>query len=400
MDSKVKLTKKYFQEQIEQIKFVCSSLENEQKHLTADMHTQLDSTQTVLEQIETLKVNDDANRMTELLESVGALHAKEDNIIGGISGFYQKDFPIDVRFEREYYKDFPLCVSSDAPNFKSDFLKLISGLDVQSVETVILSLQRLKLIRNSDGIIMALYSETEKQATRDLNEHFFSNIYQLSDDCFFYRGMMLPINQFEPCVFVDELMLPELAHVERFADKDIIDAGAFIGDSALVLSKYTTGNIYAFEPTPGNYDNLKKTIQLNNLTNVEPLPFALGAESGKTVISVSGSASTQFEKNGITYTDKVEVPIVKIDDFVKEHNVKVGLIKSDIEGAETQMLHGAIETIKTQRPALLISIYHNANDYFGIKPWLESLDLGYKFKIRHSVGGTVMTETTLIAEVD
>ena len=173
MKSENKPTKKFFQEQLEQLKLVCNCLENEKKSIIEDMRKQLDSTQAVLNQIdslksdnnavsgriiETLKVNDDAltNRMNELSGSVGALHAKEDNIIGGISGFYQKDFPLDVRFERGYYKDFPLCTSSDYPNFKSDFLELISGLDEQSIETVVLSLQRLKLIKNSEEIQMAL----------------------------------------------------------------------------------------------------------------------------------------------------------------------------------------------------------------------------------------------------
>lgn len=341
--------------------------------------------------------------VSEMLSGIQKTHqelqAKADSLIGGISGLYQKDFPINVQFEREYYKDFPVCATPEAPDFQEDFLRLIDGLDEESVETVVLALQRLKLIQNSKDPSMAPYSSEEKQVFRHLVEHFYSNILELSETCYFYRGYLLPINHFEPGVFVEKLMLPELVHPERLADKDIIDAGAFIGDSALILSPYTSKKVYAFEPTPGNYELLLKTIEMNALTNVVPCNFALGEQEGMTSISPSGSASTQFENTAFHYGEKSEVPVTTLDGFVKEHDLRVGLIKADIEGAESLMLKGAEETLRTQRPALLISIYHNAHDYFKIKPWLEGLDLGYKFKIRHSTGGTVLTETILIAEV-
>ncbi len=44
-------------------------------------------------------------------------------------------------------------------------------------------------------------------------------------------------------------------------------------------------------------------------------------------------------------------------------------------------LSGAVETIKSQKPMLFISIYHSVEDFFEIKPWIENLDLGYKFEI-------------------
>lgn len=63
------------------------------------------------------------------------------------------------------------------------------------------------------------------------------------------------------------------------------------------------------------------------------------------------------------------------------------------------MLHGAQNTIREQRPVLLISIYHNESDFFDIKPWLETLNLGYKFKIHKPVYGSAIIEAMLVAEV-
>lgn len=68
-----------------------------------------------------------------------------------------------------------------------------------------------------------------------------------------------------------------------------------------------------------------------------------------------------------------------------------------------ELLRGALETIKTQRPALLISIYHSVEHYFDIKPFLEDFsnkhNLGYKFQIYKGVDFRSVLETCLYAEV-
>ena len=51
----------------------------------------------------------------------------------------------------------------------------------------------------------------------------------------------------------------------------------------------------------------------------------------------------------------------------------------DIEGAEPKALEGALKTIKKFKPKLAISIYHNLSDYSQIIPWLDSLNLKYRF---------------------
>ena len=93
-----------------------------------------------------------------------------------------------------------------------------------------------------------------------------------------------------------------------------------------------------------------------------------------------------------------KVSMVTLDSYVKEHNLNVGLIKTDLEGFEQKFLEGAINTIIEQKPSLMISIYHNYNDFFEIKPMLEKLGLGYKFKINKAINAGVLLETKLIAE--
>jgi FkbM family methyltransferase len=182
-------------------------------------------------------------------------------------------------------------------------------------------------------------------------------------------------------------------------DRDIIDAGAFIGDSALILAPLTKRNVYCFEPVPSNFALMEQTIALNKLENVVPIPLALSDREQTLNFSIGGSASNCFATSRLTYSGEVEVQAVALDTFVEEHKLEVGLIKTDLEGAEQLFLAGALNTIKRFRPILLISIYHTIDDFFDIKPMIEDWDLGYKFKICKPLDGSIMLETTLIAEV-
>ena len=83
---------------------------------------------------------------------------------------------------------------------------------------------------------------------------------KLNDRCYAHHNYFLPIKHFEICVFRDR---HELDHInkEYFKDKDIIDAGGFVG---IILSDYTSKNVYSFEPTEENYEMMLETLWLNN----------------------------------------------------------------------------------------------------------------------------------------
>lgn len=171
--------------------------------------------------------------------------------------------------------------------------------------------------------------------------------------------------------------------LEFIKNKDIIDAGAFTGDTSLPLSKITNRNVYAFEPFKESFELLNKNIQDNNIENIIPVNKSLGNITGERTLYLSGN-----NKQGITsdsnmrkYDTEIKVQETTIDQYVNENNLDVGFITVDVEGAEMDLLKGAINTIKTQKPILSISIYHKINDYFEIIPWIANLNLGYEFKI-------------------
>ena len=91
-----------------------------------------------------------------------------------------------------------------------------------------------------------------------------------------------------------------------------------------------------------------------------------------------------------------ESKVYALDDFFRDK--KIGFLKADIESWESDMLLGAISIIKRDKPKMAIAIYHNAADMCYILDWIDKLNLGYKFSIRHHT--PTETDTTLYAYCD
>lgn len=181
--------------------------------------------------------------------------------------------------------------------------------------------------------------------------------------------------------------------------KVIIDGGAYFGDSALAFLGYDPSKIYSFEPVEVSFQKLKETIELNKLQDlVIPVKLGIGSESRKLAIFGESSGASVKAMAG---TNSQEIDIVTIDNFFEEKtNEEIGLIKLDVEGAESDVIHGALETIKRNRPVLIISVYHRPEDFFFIKPMIESLNLGYKFLVRKTSPFRVTSETVLVGYVE
>lgn len=95
------------------------------------------------------------------------------------------------------------------------------------------------------------------------------------------------------------------------------------------------------------------------------------------------------------YDKVLKAKTMTIDEYVEKNNLDVGFIKVDVEGAEQKLIKGALNTIKTQKPIMFLSIYHNVNDFFEIKPLIESLNLGYTFKVSKERPETFIGDTIL-----
>jgi FkbM family methyltransferase len=187
----------------------------------------------------------------------------------------------------------------------------------------------------------------------------------------------LPIKHFEEVIFFHKYGTDALPSYIRqsLANKDFIDAGAFVGDASLILNQLKPNKIYAFEPSKINYFLMQKTLKLNKLLNVIPVCSALSNKEGVSNMFYWGNASF------LSAEGNEEVNMTTIDSFQEKNSLNVGLIKMDIEGSEFYAIQGAERTIKKFKPVLIISLYHGGKDFFEIprilKDWMPTYTLKF-----------------------
>ncbi|MDR2778464.1 MAG: FkbM family methyltransferase [Rickettsiales bacterium] len=169
---------------------------------------------------------------------------------------------------------------------------------------------------------------------------------------------------------------------DYIAGKDFIDGGAYIGDSALVYIKnYNPKKVWSFEISPKNLERYPRVMKMNgiNKDKYELVPMGISSEKGIARFDDYGGGAVSLKCAGDT-----ETCLVDLDSFTRENNLKVGYIKTDIEGAGLDALMGMWETIGRDRPVLTLSIYHSPIEFFEMKPYLEEIvkDINYTIMIR------------------
>lgn len=162
--------------------------------------------------------------------------------------------------------------------------------------------------------------------------------------------------------FWDKMFLEELNIIKDFVrqgDK-VIDIGGNLGFFVLILNELVgdSGKIYSFEPSKKLHHKLTSTIKINNLQNVSIVNLALGESEGSTTLHYnprqSGLSSIISDFEGDTLSE--EIKITTLDNFSTNLTGRVSFIKIDTEGYEPQVLKGAKELIKRDRPTIYIEL--------------------------------------------
>lgn len=178
-------------------------------------------------------------------------------------------------------------------------------------------------------------------------------------------------------------------------DKDgeyFVDAGCFDGGTSAQCREWCAGNlkmIYAFEPDKKNYQTCHKNI---SKIGCEFELYEAATWSEKTTLKFKQDAGPGWG-SCVNSAGELSIEADSIDN--KLQGRKATYIKMDVEGSELEALKGSIKTIQKYRPKLAISLYHKPEDVMEIPVFLEKLDLGYKYYIRHYQ--TRMEETVLYA---
>jgi hypothetical protein len=66
--------------------------------------------------------------------------------------------------------------------------------------------------------------------------------------------------------------------------------------------------------------------------------------------------------------NKVKCKVTTLDEFIKNQDVSIDLIKCDVEGAELFVFKGGLETIKNHKPVIYSEMLRKWSKKFGYHP--------------------------------
>ena len=164
------------------------------------------------------------------------------------------------------------------------------------------------------------------------------------------------------------------------ASEIYLDLGAYNGDTILefaadVQNKYR--QILAVEPDNKNFAKLQKnTTDLHDLTY---LNFGIWQDCRELFFSSKAGRNSALSEKGSR-----SVECINIDKIQNDYAVdKISYIKMDVEGVEKQAILGGADTLKNNKPKMLVSAYHRNEDLFLLPNLIWQLNPKYEIYLRH-----------------
>ncbi len=169
----------------------------------------------------------------------------------------------------------------------------------------------------------------------------------------------------------------------------VIDAGANVGFHSLMLGAQVGlgGRVVSFEPVPTTYAALVANVELNALSQVEPVHAALWNSRDDIQLGLQEKDRDNVGGYSFAVTDASSPAMVSVgiplDEFIAERGIeRVDAVKMDIEGAEWFALEGARRTIERDLPVFLLEVCRSTCALAGYdvnRLWSEFFELlGYR----------------------
>lgn len=152
------------------------------------------------------------------------------------------------------------------------------------------------------------------------------------------------LHEFEDMAFV--------LHALRPGDL-FVDVGANVGSYTVLAAGAAGSDCLTIEPVPATFAHLLDNIRLNDLqSTVSAKNIACGATFDTLAFTSRLDSVNHVVARGEVVNDAIEVPVAPLDALLSGRTPT--LMKIDVEGFETEVLHGASDTM--QAPSLLAVI--------------------------------------------
>lgn len=181
---------------------------------------------------------------------------------------------------------------------------------------------------------------------------------------------------------------------------NFIDIGANLGYMSINASKIVgpKGKIISFEPDNTIYNLFENNIFLNNVENIKLNKIGLSNYNGEASFNIateSGLSRLENKNNnleGLILQTKTTIKVNTLDSYLLDNdltNLKIHMIKIDVEGHELNILQGAVNLLNDSKPIIILEINPGAliqNDLSltNIFEFLDSLEYDSFFINSHS----------------
>jgi FkbM family methyltransferase len=157
-----------------------------------------------------------------------------------------------------------------------------------------------------------------------------------------------------------------------------VDIGANVGYYTLVAAMKGC-HVVSVEPVPSTVAVLWVNIRLNNLKNVELVPYCAWHEDGTIYIQIPhrryyGLASAFYGRE--TMAVKFPVKCIRLDKILNNYS-EIKLIKIDVEGAEYEVLRG-LEKVLPKTKFIIVELSRNIPEILNLLS-----EKGFKIKKMH-----------------
>ena len=155
-------------------------------------------------------------------------------------------------------------------------------------------------------------------------------------------------------------------------DSNVADVGCHSGEILHEMLKLApNGHHLAFEPLPNMFAMLEEKFGGNRHVSLFNLALSdvAGTVEFQHVVSnpaYSGLRARAYDRPD-EIVEKIDVKSARLDELVPE-SMCLDFIKIDVEGAELQVLKGAVETIARCRPVIVFEHGLGGSDYYGTTP--------------------------------
>ena len=142
----------------------------------------------------------------------------------------------------------------------------------------------------------------------------------------------------------------------------VLDIGANIGCTTILFGQRAQ-KVISFEPSPTTFHFLQKNTRAAGVNNVVCVNSGLGKTAGSFELTFStDNRSGGFVSDRTSASAGHEVESIDIrqgDHFVRENVAEqIGFIKIDVEGFEQNVIEGLAETLRKDKPAVVLELNH------------------------------------------